>query len=182
MWSRACKIGFRCMAVGSLALGAGGVFYEQTNKHFMAKERAELHGRIVDAQRLIADVEGFEPKLPVASHATTRLNTNLPSGSAQIWLPELIRNHFTAAGLDVAIVRLNSLHDIPEEQEYQRGYWSVGLPIHDSADNIPKLLSAVALFEKQNSFIHVLDLSISADPESPGKRIAGINVTTLVAK
>ena len=56
------------------------------------------------------------------------------------------------------------------------------LPIEGSADDIPKLLSAVAQFEKQNAFIHVLDLSITPDPENPSKRIAGINVTTLVAK
>ena len=183
MWSRSFQIGFRCLAIGSLVLAAGAVFYEQTNRFSQARESAKLHGRIVDAQRLIAESMQFDARLlEKAAPSEASLNMNLPVGSAQVWLPEMVRKHFKAAGHEVAIVRLNSLHELPESREFQRGYWSVGLPVDDSGDDVPGLLTAVAQFERQNSYVRVLDFTIAADPENPGKRIAGMNLTTLVPK
>ena len=183
MWSRSFQRGFRCMAIGSLVLAAGAVFYEQGNRYSRTRESAKLHGKIVEAQRLIADSIHFDARLlEKAAPSELPLNTNLPVGSAQVWLPELVRKHFKAAGHEVAIVRLNSLHEMPESREFQRGYWSVALPVDDTGDNVPGLLTAVAQFERQNSYVRVLDFTIGTDPENPGKRIAGMNLTTLVSK
>ena len=183
MWSRSSQLGFRCLAIGSLILAAGAVFYEQSNRYSRARESAALHGKIVEAQRLIAESMHFDARLlELGAPAQRPLETNLPVGSAQVWLPELVRKHFKAVGHEVAIVRLTSLHEVPETQEFQRGYWSVGLPVDEAGDDVPGLLSAVAQFESQNSYVRVLDFTIGTDPENPGKRIAGMNLTTLVCK
>lgn len=182
MWSRRSQIGIRCLAIGSLVLAAGGVFYEQGNKRGSSRETADLHGRIVDAQRLIAEVDTLDIRQHVPGNSVALLSVDLPRGSAQVWLPELVKTHFTNAGLDVSIIRLNSLLDIPESRNFQRGYWSVGVPVAEDGKNIPDLLTAVAQFERQNKFVKVLDFSVAPDPENPGKRIAGVNLTTLVVK
>ena len=182
MWSRRSQFGMRCLAIASLAIAAGGVFYERGIKRGSARETADLHGRIVEAQRLIAEVDTLDIRQHLSASEGIPLSANLPSGSAQVWLPELVKKHFTNAGLDVSIVRLNSLLDIPETRNFQRGYWSVGVAVEENGKNIPDLLTAVAQFERQNTFIKVLDFSVAQDPENPGKRIAGVNLTTLVAR
>jgi hypothetical protein len=136
----------------------------------------------VDAQRLMTEAERLDARSLEETNTVAALNTDLPAGSAQVWLPELVKKHFANAGLDVSIVRLNSIHEIPETRNFHRGYWSVGVPVDESGKNIRGLLTAVAQFERQNAFVRVLDFSIVPDPENPGKRLAGMNVTTLVAQ
>jgi hypothetical protein len=182
MWSSRCRVGIRVLAVGSLVLAAGGVFYEQGVKRGRARETAELHGRIVEGQRFVAEAEKLEFRAVEATRPRALVDIDLPPGSAQVWLPPMVKKHFANAALEVSVIRLNSIQEIPETPNFRRGYWSIGVPVEEDGKNIPAVLTTLAQLEKQNPYLRVLDFSIAADPENPGKRIAGMNLTTLVAR
>lgn len=103
-------------------------------------------------------------------------------GSALVWLPDLVKEHFTQSGIAVTIVRLNALQDEAELPGYKRAYWGVGLPVESAGKSLSSLLLAVADIEAQNKFLKVLDFTIQPDVTNPLLRTASFNLETLVRK
>ena len=93
-----------------------------------------------------------------------------------MWVPERVKEHFADVGLGVGVIRLTSIHEVPEMPDLRRAYWSIGLPVDDDGRNVTGLLCAAADFERRNPFARVLDFAIRPDVENPGKRVAGLNV------
>lgn len=177
--------GLGWLTAGGMALAAGWAFYAQALAPLRQREAetlrsiAALEERIAAARGTLAEVRALEAQVSGARNELRSLQSNLPAGSAMVWLPELITGHFGRFGVAVAIVRLNTTVAEPELSGYNRGYWSVALPLGEAGRNVPGLLLAVAELEQQQPFVQVLDFAIRPDPEDPDRRIAGLNVAVL---
>ncbi len=148
----------------------------------LANQTTATRERTEEARRTIKEIRAKEHDAELARTELGRLENRLPSGSAMVWLPELVKAHFGGFGIAVPLIRLNTSRDEPELPGYCRGYWSVALPVDGTGQNIPTLLLAMAELEQQNSFIRVLDFAIRTNPERPNGRVASLNVAVLFPK
>ena len=175
---------FAAAAVAGMAWWSCG----QLTAPFVERERkdrdavASLQGSIAEAREAIQQVRTLEGEAEAVRLRIGRLDEEIPAGPAMVWLPELVKQHFSHFGLSVAIVRMNTTRDVPDLSRHSRGYWSVGLPIEESSFKAAGAVLAVAEFEQQNPFVKVLDFAIRPDPEHPQGRIAVMNLTALIRK
>jgi hypothetical protein len=141
-----------------------------------------MRARTEAARRTISEIHAKEPDADLANAELGKLDGQLPSGAAMIWLPELLKTHFGGFGITVPLIRLNTIQDDPELAGYSRGYWSLAVPIDGESRNTPTLLLAVAELEQQSTFLKVLDFDIRPNPEQPDGRLASLNVSVLFRK
>lgn len=146
------------------------------------RDARELRERVADAQKTIAenrarrmDAEGIRGEIEQAQ-------ADLPSGSAGVAFPAWVKEQFGRSGIGVPVVRLTAAQDEPNASGYERGFWSVDLPIEDADRNVTKLLVVVADMDRENSFVRVLDFDIYPDPEKPGSRVGSLNLATVLRK
>lgn len=143
---------------------------------------ADLREKLAGARNTIHEARILETEAAAVRWQIDRLEQEIPAGSAMIWLPEMVKKHFAGFGLNVGIVRMNTVRDEPDLPGYQRGYWSVGVPIEEANHHAAGALLAVAEFEQQHPFVRVLEFAIRRDPENPAGRIAVLNVAALIRK
>jgi hypothetical protein len=176
------------LALGAIALSVAAWSYAQSIAPFQQREREarsaalDLRARIGNARVAIEDFRKFESDSQEIRRQISQLGQDLPEGAAATWMPEMLKTHFAAFGLDASIVRLNTVRDEPDLPGFNRAYWSVGVPLAEAAGNEARSLLAVAEFEKQHPFVRVLDFAIRPDPERPAARIALLNVAALIRK
>lgn len=175
-------------AAFGLALAAGSEKYTSLLAPLRERETealravADLSGRIEKAQAAIAEMQAKETTARRVRSELKRPEYDLPTGSALVWLPVMAKENFARSGIAVRLIRLNTIQDEPDISGYERGVWSVVLPVEAAGRNDTKLFLAVAEIEHQNPFVRVLDFAIGPDPEDPGGRVASLNVAALVRK
>ena len=145
-------------------------------------EAAKLDARIEKAQATIAEIQAKETAASRLRSELKRKEYAQPVGSAALWMPTLVKENFARSGIAVRLVRLNAMHDEPAISGYERGIWSVILPVEEARQNETKLRLAVAEIESQNPFMRVLDFAIRPDPENPSGRVVSLNFAALVRK
>lgn len=141
-----------------------------------------LNERIGRAQQTIAEIQARERDTVLVRSELQRLQKAFPAGAATAWLPTLAKEHFARFVIAARRIHLNGTQDEPGIPGYERGFWSVTLPV-DEAGPIPvNLFLAVAEIEQRNPYVRVLDFAIRPDPEMPGQRLMSLNLTALVPK
>lgn len=143
---------------------------------------ASLHERLGDARAAIHNVRTQEEQAQQIRAQIATLLQALPEGAAATWMPEVIKQHFAAFGLEASTVRMNAVRAEPDLPNLRRGYWSVGVPLAAGTRRATAPLLAVAEFEQQHSFIKVLDFAIRPDPENPQGQVMLMNVAALIRK
>lgn len=180
-WS---KLG--ALATCGLALAAGWEFYNHSIRSLRKQETEtlrdadDLRKRVEDAQQTIASIRTQEKDADRIRGELDRLQDILPAGSAMVSLPVLVKEHFARFGIAIPLIRLNTTQDEPRIPGYQRGFWSVALPIDDAGRNTTTMLLAVANLDTENSFIKVLDFAIRPDPENPDGRVGLLNLSAVI--
>ena len=171
-----------------LALLAGWK-YESASLHTLRereteamREIADLSGRIEKAQEVLAAGRDEEGEAGRIQSELKRLQDALPTGSAMVSLPAIVKGHFESRGVPVQVIRLNATREEPGIPGYDRDFWSVAIPIEEAGRNMTKFLRSVADLDRENPFMRILDLAVRPDPMNPGRRLAMLNVTTLVRK
>lgn len=176
------------LLVGSIALGVAWWSYSQSIDPFLEREKeardaiASLKERVGRARTAIQDVRALESDAQTVRRQIEELGRSLPEGAATTWMPELLKQHFSAFGLNTSIVRMNVIRAEPDLPGFCRGYWSVGLPLGEASRSEAGSLLAVAELEQQYPFAKVLDFAVRPDPENPQGRIVLLNVAALVRK
>lgn len=176
------------MLLGCAAAGLAWFGYQRSLAPFEQSERearvatASLRERLEKARVAIQEVRTLEGDAQTVRRQMDQLAMDLPDGPAAVWMPKLIKDHFAAVGLPVSIVRMNTVRAVPELLSFRRGYWSVGLPIGETAHSAVGPLLAVAEFERQHPLVKVLDFAIRPNPENPRRRVALLNVAALIRK
>jgi hypothetical protein len=146
------------------------------------RDARELRERVAGAQKAIAEIRAREMDLARLWDEIDRAQADLPPGAASVSFPAWVRDHFAHSGIGMPQVRLNAAQDEPNASGYERGFWSVALPIDVTGRNLPTLLVAVADMDEQNAFVRVLDFEIRPDPENPGVRLGVLNLATVLRK
>jgi hypothetical protein len=145
-------------------------------------ESAALKTRLEEAHAAIQKVRDLESDAQAVRRQIDQLAQEIPPGSATVWLPELVKEHFPKFGMNDVIVRMNTIRDVPELPGFHRGYWSVGVPLAETPRSAEGALLAVAEIEQQHPLVKVLDFAIRPDPEHPQGRVALLNVSALIRK
>jgi hypothetical protein len=104
---------------------------------------------------------------------------NRPTGSELVWLPQMLKEHFSHFGLTVGIVRFNTTLPVDGLNGYKRTYYAVGIPLGTDGKNNLGLLLAMAELEAQHRYLKVLDFVIKTDEINPALFTAGFNIETL---
>ena len=178
----------RRVLLGGLCLAAAWAFYRQSVVPLQQSERenlsaiADLNERLGMAGETIKDVQAIEQQAARARVALHQLQLEQPAGSAFVWFPERMKQHFPRFGVPVAVTRLGAILDEPELRGFQRIYWAVGLDIEEGNRNVPGLLVAMAELEAEYPFLKVIDFAIRPNPEDPHRRAATVNIAVLVRK
>lgn len=146
------------------------------------RDARELRKRVEEAQATIAEIRALEMDVNGIRTEMDRAQADLPSGSAIASFPTWVKDRFAHSGIGVPLVRLTAAQDEPNALGYERGFWSVVLPIEEAGRNIPKLLTTVAEMDQQNSFVRVLNFEIRPDAEKPGGRVGLLNLATVLRK
>ena len=176
------------LLLSAAAAGVAWFSYVQSIAPLRQREReariaiTSLHERLEKARAAIQEVRTLESDAQTVRKQMDLLAKDLPAGSAMIWMPELLKQHFAAFGLHASTVRMNTVREEPDLPGFCRGYWSVGLPLTETSGSAMGSLLAVAEFEQQHPLVKVLDFAIRPDPENPDGRIALLNVAALIRK
>ena len=143
---------------------------------------AGLRGQLNDAHSLIDNARTLESKTEALRSQMDRLDREIPGPSEQGLLPEQVKKHFARFGLSVSLVRMNRVEEEFDLSGYDRGYWSVSLPIANAQAKVAESLLAAAEFEQQHPFVKMRDFVIQPDPDNPQGRIALLNLEALIRK
>lgn len=146
------------------------------------RDAKELRERIVDADIAIVEIRARGMDLEHMRGETDRAQAELPEGSVRVSFPAWMKDHFAHSGLGISTIRLTAAQDEPNGSGYERGFWSVSVPIDEAGRNIPKLLVAVADMDQQNSFLRVLDFEIRLDAGKQGERVGLLTLGTVLRK
>ena len=175
--------------LGSVTALAAGWKYESASLDMLRnreaaalREIADLSGRIEKAEEVLASGRDEQGEADRIESELKRLQGELPTGSAMVSLPAMVKGHFESRGVPVQVIRLNTTREEPEIPGYERDFWSVAIPIEEAGRNMTKFLRAVADLDRENPFLRILELAVRPDPVNPGRRLATLNVTTLVQK
>ena len=143
-------------------------------------EAASLEKRIADAQKTMAGIRERETEVDRIREEIGKVQAGLLPESAGDAFPAWVKEHFAHCGVVVPAVRLDSTQAEPDASGFERGLWSVDLPIDDAGRNIANLLGAVADLDQRNSFVRVLGFEIGPDPGKPGARVGLLNLATVL--
>ena len=141
----------------------------------LREQIAGAHAASQEIRTLAIDATAFRAQID-------RLEEEIPGPSVRVSLPEQVKQHFARFGLRVSVVRMNSVREDYDLPGYDRGYWSVSLPIAEARDKAAASLLAVAEFEQQHPFVRILDFAIQPDPEDPAGRVGSLSLATLIRK
>ena len=176
------------LAAFGLALAAGREKYASSLALLRERETealratASLGEQIQKAQATIADTQAKETAASRLRRELKDLECRFPEGSATLWLPALVREHFARSGISVRLIRLNTIQDEPDISGYERGVWSVVLPVEETGRNNPKWHLAVAQIESENPCLRVLDFATLPDPENSRGHLMSLTIAALVRK
>jgi hypothetical protein len=138
--------------------------------------------RIADVQKTIAAIRQRETDVDRIREEIDKAQAGLAPGSAGGAFPAWVKEHFAHCGIVVPAVRLDVVQDEPGASSYERGLWTVDLPIDEAGRNLASLLGAVADLDQRDSFVRVLEFEIRPDPRKPGARVASLNLATVLRK
>lgn len=188
MKSRKTRVVLGSMAACGLALAAAWECHAQFIAPLKRLETETLRGiekstaRLKRDRETIAKSQAQEAETDRIRRELDRLQAELPEGSAMVWLPGLMKEHFTRLGLAAPTVSLNSTQRDRAIPSHVRGFWFVGLPIENTGRKTWSLLHAAAELEQRNPFLRVLDFTIRADSEDSTRQQVVINVALLFPK
>ncbi len=174
--------------IGVLALAAGWEFHAEfivplrQREGEALSELVALRAKVAGVHETISEMNAEEAAANRVRSELNRAQDGQPAGSAMVWMPGLLKDHFARSGISVPLIRLNTTRDEPELPGYEHDYWSVAMPIDGEGRNIAAMLVAVADLGQQNSFVRVLDFAIRPDPENPAGRVGLMNLGALVRK
>jgi hypothetical protein len=176
------------VAVYGLALAVGWTFHgrsivplRQIEKDTLA-EIVDLRASIKSAKVTIAETRTGEQAARLSMSESQRPKDG-PSGKpASVWLPALVKEHFTRLGIAEPVVRLNMTEEESAIPGYERAFWFVSLPIDEAGRNIATILLGVADLDQRNPLVRVLDFAVQPDSDDPMRRVATFNLTILSPK
>lgn len=180
IWMRLCGV-----AAWVLALAVGWKYHDESMAPLRQREKevqreiADLKGRIEGAQKVVAESAAREKDGARLKDELERLQKDYPEGSAMVWLPGLVKEHFDRAGITGLLSRLSTTQPEPDLPGHERGFWSMALKIDASGQRLATLLNAATDLDQRNSFVRVVDFSIRTDPENPSGRVGWFNVEAL---
>lgn len=146
------------------------------------RDAADVKGRIVGAQKTIAEIRALEQDAGGANGGLQSLEGDIPSGSPLVWLPARMEKHFGNMGLPGAVIRLNTKLEESELPGFERTYWIVQLPVGSSPGEFRKACLAVTEIERADSSVRVLDAEIRNDANDSSRRLMVMNVSVLARK
>jgi hypothetical protein len=168
------------MAAGAFQREAIGPLQESADQNIRRIE--ELKRNVRDARRRIKETQDMERRAAGARAELARWNRERSAASAMVWFPARIKEHFQRFGIVEPGTRMNTSRDEPGLPGFQRTYWRVSLPLSDAEGSAAEVMRAVAQLEQDDPSVKVTDFTILPDPENLERRVAGINVSTLVRK
>ena len=173
------------------AVGAALVFLCLYNQWIAPLKRSEddsrrklleLEQSLEGARKITHRAVEVEQETAYARGELNAFHGDRRKGSALVWLPDMVKEHFKQFGLAVSIIRLNAVQEEAELPGYSRVYWGIGLPVENAGKSISSLLLAVTDIESQHQYLKVLDFSIQPDAVNPLLRTVAFNIETLVRK
>ena len=96
------------LLAGSIALGVAWWSYSQSIDPLLEREKeardaiASLKERVGRARTAIQDVRALESDAQTVRRQIEELGQSLPEGPATTWMPELLKQHFAAFGLNTS--------------------------------------------------------------------------------
>jgi hypothetical protein len=185
-WSQSRKMHF-LVACGLVLLVNHGV--HKASVIPLRKKEAQLTGSLPDlkkrnqnVQRTIGEIEGMKREAGFVRSEITRLEREVEAGGAVVWLPPLVREHFSRFGISGPASSVKTVRDDPENPGFERSLWHVRVPVDPESRNIPALLRAIADLDQRNSFVRVADFMIREDWNDATQRVAVLNLDILSPK
>jgi hypothetical protein len=146
------------------------------------KAARKLRERIADAEKKIAEIRVQKMDVARIRSEIDQAQADVPPGSVIESFPAWVKEHFAHFGIVVLLVHQDAARNEPNASDYERGSWTVNLPIDEAGLNVPKLLSAVADIDQRSAFVRVLEFEIRSNPEKPGGRVGFLNLATVLRK
>lgn len=175
----------RFIVLGAAGLGVSWWFYSSTiaplekRKEEFLQRRADLRHRVVAGRLKLVAIKDAEQKLGTVRTNLNRLVGDNSGESPMVAFPADVAYHFAQLGFPSAVVRLATIEPDKDIADYDRIYWSIGLPIPMSDHSLKALLVAIANLEELDRLIKVTDFSVQPDSENPAQRNASIGVVIL---
>lgn len=154
----------------------------QHREESFLRQRAELQESLDSTRGKLSAIKDNEQKISFVRGALKGIVGPKVGDSPLVTLPQDLVDHFSRFGLHSASVRLASVQSVPNLPDYQRLYWSIGIPIAQNDKNVGGLLLAVAGLEQEDHIIKVLDFSLVPDPENRTLRVAQVSIVVFCHK
>lgn len=148
----------------------------------LRRRLGELNQSFEAARKTMQRVTEMEQATAQARGEMNRLHGDPGKGSALVWLPKMVKEHFKQVGIAVTTIRLNAVQEEPGLPGYTRAYWGISLPLEDGGKSVTAVLLAVTEMEEQNRHLKVLDFAIQPDVDNPLLRTAAFNIKALIRK
>jgi hypothetical protein len=145
-------------------------------------EAGRLRERIADAQKTIAEIREKETEVARIREEIDQAQADFAPGLPIDAFPAWVKERFAQSGMVVHGVRLEGAQDEPDASAYERGSWSLEIPVEEAGRNIATMLGAVADIGERHSFVRVLDFEIRPNPEKPGARVGTLSLETVLRK
>jgi hypothetical protein len=165
-----------------LALAAAGVCYEQSIKYARERESLALRQRIGEARRVVEETQALEVQASREQNELRAIQGNFPPTSALVWFPQRVTQHFGVIRGTQTATRLNTALDEVGLPGFERTYWAVEMPVGMTSEEIREICIAIAEFERLESAVRVLDVTIRPDADDPTRRLMIMNVAVLAPK
>lgn len=148
----------------------------------MRQEMADLATRAEHARAAVKMVQDLEQESAAARVAFQRWQSELPKGSAIVWLPPRIKEHFARFGLPVPVARLNATLPEPGLPRLKRSFWAVEIPLAHPLKDTTAALLAVAELDQQDALVRVLDFAVRPDSRKTGRQVATLNLSVIAGQ
>jgi hypothetical protein len=171
-----------------VTLAAGWAFYSNSIAPLGERERqtvqkvAEMQAFLAHAQKEVKAVQSLEEELGRARVEHYRLTGDVPQGSAMVWLPDRLKQHFGRHGIRDCTAQFNTSIDEPALPGYERTYWAVNLPLRELSQDLETVFMAVSNLEQTDPIVRIVDAAVRPDLQNPSRRVAVVNVGALVRK
>jgi hypothetical protein len=176
------------LLAGSAVAGAAWWACGLSMAPFVEEEKADraaitaLQERLAGARQTIEEIRALEEEAARARAGLQAFAAGFPAGSAYVWFPAQVKEHFARFGFAGAVARVNTARDEPDLPHFERTYWAVEFPVGNDPAQVRAACLAVAEIEPRDCSVRLLDVAIRPDADDPARRRMVINISTLFPK
>ena len=159
----------------------GGIAPLQTEHLSLRQKHEDLRQKIAATHQELTTLKDSDQKV---AEVRARLNAMLSdqAGDPLVNFPRKMQEYFGQFGYPSCNVRLVTTRQAADLSDYQKIYWSIGIPIPETEPNLQQLLVAVTALEQGDRYIKMTDFAVEADPQNPNLRVASLNLVVLGTK